>query len=329
MNFIISLIIFLPIFLISSIIKETKAERQREERQRIREENRMQQIRQNESFVSSKAYEISRICCAHDAQIRLYDWITLADKKPPFAEGTDGPKTFRVRAQIDELLCGERPENIKESKRKKYQNLLLQLSEAEREEAKVFKEWEVSHNIAIAVLTKDYRIYEQALEFAGARSKINNISNSSRFNFKRDSAYFFFQSNAEEVIPIMDYSLTKAGNVSQRSMGRNKRCGLICEYVCSSVLCAAQAIFSTLPISMLRIDADAIIEDAYGEKSIGPVVSLSVDRQTFFNQFDSCLSAVDQLTKYGAIMDILKTRGFKRIKVTDPDALELTELEAK
>ena len=127
----------------------------------------------------------------------------------------------------------------------------------------------------------------------------------------------------------MDYSLTKAGNVSQRSMGRNKRCGLICEYVCSSVLCAAQALFSTLPISMLRIDAEAVIEDASGEKSVGPVVSLSVDRHTFLNQFDSSLSAVDQLNRFGAIMEILKTRGFKRIKVTDPDALELTGSEVK
>lgn len=116
--------------------------------------------------------------------------------------------------------------------------------------------YEALKDIAAGVLSGDVDRYYDAVERIQPYEDLREFGNSFEFGTDApDFAEIQFGILEEEVMPVIEVTLTEAGKVSEKKLTKTKYYELLEDYVCSTCIRTARDTFALLPVDTIYVHA--------------------------------------------------------------------------
>jgi len=170
-------------------------------------------------------------------------------------------------------------------------------------------------NFADRVLSGDTSAY---LEVIGAFNPFEDLAEyGSNFLVGTDDPSILeveFQVKSDEVVPTTGYSLTAAGKLSEKELGKAAYYDLVQDYVASTVLRVARDSFALLPIKTVLIHAcDTVINTATGHEEEMTLLSAKIGRDQIEMINFELVDPSDCLDQFECNCNFKKTSGYSPV----------------
>ena len=170
-------------------------------------------------------------------------------------------------------------------------------------------------NFADRVLSGDTSAY---LEVIGAFNPFEDLAEfGSNFLVGTDDPDILeveFQVKSDEVVPTVGYSLTAAGKLSEKELGKAAYYDIVQDYVASTVLRVARDSFALLPIKTVLIHAcDTVINTATGHEEEMTLLSARIRRDQIEMINFGFVDPSDCLGQFECNCNFKKTAGYSPV----------------
>jgi len=170
-------------------------------------------------------------------------------------------------------------------------------------------------NFADRVLSGDTSAY---LEVIGAFNPFEDLTEyGSNFLVGTDDPDILeveFQVKSEEVVPTVGYSLTAAGKLSEKELGKAAYYDIVQDYVASTVLRVARDAFALLPVKTVLIHAcDTVINTATGHEEEMTLLSARISREQIETINFALVDPSDCLGLFECNCNFKKTSGYSPV----------------
>ena len=170
-------------------------------------------------------------------------------------------------------------------------------------------------NFADRVLSGDTSAY---LEVIGAFNPFEDLAEfGSNFLVGTDDPDILeveFQVKSDEVVPTVGYSLTTAGKLSEKELGKAAYYDIVQDYVASTVLRVARDSFALLPIKTVLIHAcDTVINTATGHEEEMTLLSARIRRDQIEMINFGFVDPSDCLGQFECNCNFKKTAGYSPV----------------
>lgn len=315
------------------IERESKRRQRELERQR-KQIARMQELEQAAYDVQVYENYIEVLTSVHKDCGEGWDWAKIQASAPPEKPVRQG--IFEKRAQnrldayrpsvMDKILQrveSKRQKLIKavEAGKRKDEDLYLEtLKKYEKE----YADWEVTHTLAVRILSGDKEAYIEAISRINPFREISELGSSVEFHAvdsRMMEATLFV--NGEEVVPTEVKTLLRSGKLSVKKMPKTKFYELYQDYVCGAALRVAREAFALLPLEMIIVTAvSEILNSKTGHLENRPILSVAIPRKTLEELNFAALDPSDAMDNFLHKMKFQKTKGFLPVERIQPSEIE-------
>ncbi|MBO4324195.1 MAG: DUF4236 domain-containing protein [Lachnospiraceae bacterium] len=172
--------------------------------------------------------------------------------------------------------------------------------------------YEKLKDIAIHVLGGDVEAYYKAVEIMQPYEDLRNFG--STFEFGTDASDFAevqFGIMEEEVMPVIEVSVTQSGKLSQKDLTKSKYYDLLQDYVCSTCIRTARDTFALLPVETVYVHAvKTMVNPATGLDEEETLVSIKFTREWFEKVDFERIDPSEFMSLFECRMKFGKTTGF-------------------
>ena len=274
-----------------------------------------EQLEQNRLKVELFENKLEMIKSIHMECDEPVDWIKFKNMPNPLDEKGVGNNQIRAINNLN----GYTPTWIDKLFRrteKKIKRLEEELQEAIKRDQQDYEEWTRIINLANKVTSGDEKAYSEVIEEFKPLEDLLEFGSRFKFNVKSSSQIEVeFEINTEQVIPKEEITLTKAGNISTKTMTKTKFYDIQQDYVCSCIIRIARDLFALLPLSEVIIHAtDTRLNTERGVYEQMTIVSVKIDRVTLNELNMKLIDPSDAMNNFKHYMVFKKTKGFEAVQ---------------
>ena len=172
--------------------------------------------------------------------------------------------------------------------------------------------YEKLKDIAIHVLGGDVEAYYTAVERIQPYEDLRDFG--STFEFGTDASDFAevqFGIMEEEVMPVIEVSVTQSGKLSQKDLTKSKYYDLLQDYVCSTCIRTARDTFALLPVNTVYVHAvKTMVNPATGLDEEETLISVRFTREWFEKVDFERIDPSQFMSLFECRMKFGKTTGF-------------------
>jgi hypothetical protein len=179
--------------------------------------------------------------------------------------------------------------------------------------------WNLTHDLAKRILSKDVDAYIEAIEQVGSFEEIMGLGSQIRFKVEEcNLVEADLNVHSAEVIPSEVKSLLKSGKLSVKKMPKTTYFGLYQDYVCSCAIRVAREVFALLPTDMVIIHViSEILNSKTGNLEELPILSVAIPEETLQKLSLDMLDPSDSMDNFIHNMKFMKTKGFNPVERID------------
>lgn len=275
---------------------------------RIKEASKLEELERNKLEVESYENSIEVLHTIHLNEIEKINWEELSTRKEPLKEFEN-----QVRMEIEKYKPG-----FLESKRKKEKKELEfeeQLQEAKNKDLECYDDWKSVTEFAKEVLEGNTDTYLEVMEESTMFEDL--VEYGCNFEFGSDDSTIMeieFIPKVEEVVPTIQYSLTKTGKLSTKELTKTMYYDYTQDYICSCMIRIAREVFAVLPVNSIRLHTvQESINTSTGHSENIDIVSVVFTRNRFDTTNFERIDPSDFIQSFTHVMKFVKTQGFKEV----------------
>lgn len=241
------------------------------------------------------------------------NWNELATCPPPFQKNEVGPNEQVALEALHSYKPSFFGRLLKNDRRELLEKAVL-LARKEDEEA--YEDWQKLKGLAERILAGDLDTYMQVIEEMEPLNDLSEYGSGFEIGCNDPTTLVVtFDVHSKSIIPTMEKTLTKAGNLSVKKLTKTKYFDLQQDYVCSCTIRIARDLFSLLPIETVYVHAyDEQLNTENGHVKRFCILSVKFDRAILETLNFQYIDPSDALNNFMHHMKFRKTLGFSEVE---------------
>ncbi|SOB98595.1 uncharacterized protein DUF4236 [Ureibacillus xyleni] len=244
------------------------------------------------------------------------NWSEFAISPPPFQIDEVGPNEQLALQTLSNYKPGFFERLFKNDKKESLEDAVLL---ARKQDEQSYEDWQKLKTLSERILTGDLDAYMQVIEEMDPLNDLSEFGSGFEIGCNDSTTLFVtFDVHSKSVIPTMEKSLTKAGNLSVKKLTETKYFDLQQDYVSSCTIRIARDLFALLPIETAYVHAyDEQLNTENGHVEKFCILSVKFDRSTFETLNFYNIDPSDALNNFKHNMKFRKTLGFSEVMEVD------------
>lgn len=298
----------------------TDAYNRRQQLQLQRQQQKLNELRENALKVEEYNNLIEVIKGVHKECDDYIDWAHINSLNPPYNPPEFGANKQKALKELEEFTPSFMEKIFKSTGEKRRRKLEQAVRESELKDIEEYEDWKNLNMMSDKILQGDIDAYFQVIDEMGPLDDLLEFG--SDFEFGADDSSTLqveFRVKSDTVVPNYVLSLTQTGKLSQKNMTKTQYYDLVQDYVCSCSIRIARDMMALLPVDNVVVHAvDNFLNTTTGHTDDLTVLSVVFDRITLNGLNYQLVDPSDALQNFRHNMKFLKTSGLKPVeRITD------------
>ena len=241
------------------------------------------------------------------------DWKEIVSSPPPFLKNDVGPNEQKALEALHNYKPSFLEKLFKNGKKELLEKAVLQ---ARKEDEESYENWQKLKKLGEQILAGDLDAYMQVIEEMEPLNDLSEFGSGFEIGcIDRSTLVVTFDVHSKSVLPTMEKTLTKAGNLSVKKLTKTKYFDLQQDYVSSCTIRIARDLFALLPIETVYVHAyDEQLNTENGHVERYCILSVKFDRPILETLNFNYIDPSDALNNFKHNMKFRKTLGFSEVE---------------